>query len=135
MKTDERCPGETVCTTDKQVGRIASGLGRTLDNYCNAEKCSLFHTKPGTAPPLLDGALDAIAELSALRAVGEGGKYMPDLADLPHWALEVMKCSEYVRAVVMSDDTDDETEESNGRAGADALDEVRKIRERMQQRK
>lgn len=134
MKGDERCPGETVCTTDKQIGRIASGLGRTLANFCNADKCNLFHTKPGTAPPLLSGVLDAIAELQASRAVGDGGKYMPPFDSLPHWAFEAMKCSEYVKAVVMSDDPDEDVENAGGRAGADALEEVRKIRQQMQRK-
>jgi hypothetical protein len=133
LKTDERCPGETVCTTDKQVGRIAAGLGRTLENYCKAERCPLYYSKPSSLPAEFEGALEVIVELHTRKKVG-GTRYLPRFNEIPYWALEVLKVAERVRSEVAADE-DDEAADVGGAAGAQALEELKQFRARMQQKK
>src|SRR5204863_6252567 len=63
LKAKERCPGEKVCTTDVINGQIARGNGRTLENFCNAEKCHLFFTKAGSIEPRFLALVDAASRL------------------------------------------------------------------------
>ncbi len=84
LKTKEKCPGEDVCTTDRMLGHCAS-LGRTLEQECRPDRCTLFYTKKGSTPSEFQGLLEALAVCRARQKAGLDLINYP----LPYWAEKV----------------------------------------------
>lgn len=82
---------------------IARGIGRTLENFCNAEKCKLYYTKTSAIPAEYLALVDAAARMRDRFLAAN----MLDLDPYLWWEAEAYLAQERARRVIDNEDDDE----------------------------
>lgn len=81
-------------------GVIARGAGRTLENFCNSEKCNLFHTKTSAIPPQFLALVDVAARMRERFLAAN----VLDLDSPQWWETEAYLAQERARRIIENED-------------------------------